>query len=123
MISILPMPSEQAKKMFAEQGFSVTENAAGVQATCGTETLGFCLFDLDEKGILVRALFPQDDALLADGILRAALHVAAERSAMDARYAETAPESLLMHLQFVPDLDEKRLDIDKLFKGCGCCEE
>ena len=38
--------------------------------------------------------------MLADGILRSALHVAAERSAMDARYADAAPMDVLKKLDF-----------------------
>jgi hypothetical protein len=58
--------------------------------------------------------------MLADGVLRSALHVAAERSAMDARYVDTAPVELFKKLGFIKDADEHTLNIDKLFGGCGC---
>ncbi len=121
MISVLPIKDlELLKSLFQTESLTWNENAAGVRACNGDEVLGYCLFDLTEKGILIRALKPQDDAPLADGILRSALHVAAERSAMDARYADTAPERLLKSLGFVLPDEDHRLDIDKLFGGCGC---
>ncbi|MCQ2449830.1 MAG: hypothetical protein MJ132_06545 [Clostridia bacterium] len=121
MISVLPIKDlELLKSLFQAEDLTWNGNASGVRASDGNETLGYCLFDLTEKGILIRALNPLDDALLADGILRSALHVAAERSAMDARYADTAPERLLKSLGFVLPDEDHRLDIDKLFGGCGC---
>ena len=50
--------------------------------------------------------------MLADGILRSALHIAAERSIMDARYAENASEELFEKLGFVKNKEEKQLDIE-----------
>jgi hypothetical protein len=60
--------------------------------------------------------------MLADGILRAALHQAAERSAMDARYSPDVPEALLKTLGFIKDADTRTLDIDKLFGSCCSCK-
>ena len=78
---------------------------------------------LTERGVLILKLDPENDIMLADGILRSALHVAAERSAMDAHYADTVSETLLETLGFIADRAEKRLDIDKLFRGCACGRE
>ena len=121
MIEIKPIADrKKVEQLFIKNDISLTDNSSGVYALCGEEILGYCLFDLNEKGITVFALYPQDDVLLADGILRSALHVASERSAMDARYADTAPVELLDKLGFITDKRTKTLDIDKLFGGCGC---
>lgn len=120
MIAVLPGDREETERLFRGSGFEPDETSACVVARFGEEVLGFCLFELDEKKIIIRCLEPADDLPLADGILRAALHVAADRSAMDARYAPSAPEEMLLKLGFVTDRKERRLDIDKLFRGCGC---
>ena len=65
-------------------------------------------------------LISKEDLMLADGILRSALHVAAERSAMDAFYNDASDEGFYQKLGFIKSKEEKRLDIDKLFGGCCC---
>ena len=68
----------------------------------------------------VFAVEPQGDVPLADGILRSALHVAAENFVLDAFYDNCAPVELFRLLAFIKNEDEKRLNIDKLFGGCNC---
>ena len=121
MITVLPCKDkEEIKKRFLNLRLEYSENSGFVSAKSGDEELGFCLYYLDEKGIRILNLEPQNDIMLADGVLRSALHVAAERSAMDARYADTAPVELFKKLDFINNEDEHTLNIDKLFGGCGC---
>lgn len=121
MITVLPCKDkEEIKQRFLKSGLEYTEKSGFVSAKCQNEELGFCFYYLDEKGICILNLEPQNDIMLADGILRSALHVAAERSAMDARYSETAPKELFEKLDFIKNEDEHTLNIDKLFGGCGC---
>ena len=114
---------EKIKEIFKEKSLDYNEKSGCVFARFENEILGYCLYYLDEKQICILYLEPQDDIMLADGILRSALHIAAERSAMDASYSEDAPESLFEKLGFILDKNSRKLDIDKLFKGCGCCEK
>ncbi len=124
MISVSPIKDrELVKKYFCEKGFEFNENSGLVAALDGQEVLGKCLYYLDEKSITVLSVEPEDDIMLADGILRSALHVAATRSAMDARYADGANEELFNKLGFIRDREEKTLDIDKLFGGCNCHQD
>ena len=121
MITVSPEKDKSLIEMlFIENGVCVNEFSSAVIAKVGSEILGFCLYDLDSKKIIVHKVSPEDDIMLADGILRSALHVAAERSIMDARYSDSSPESLFEKLGFIKDKTEKTLDIDKLFGGCGC---
>ena len=123
MITISPITDkERLSELYNENKIEFTDAAFGVSAISGTDELGYCLFDLYEKGIEVHILESHNDLSLADGILRSALHVAAERSAMDAVYSKNAPEDLFVKLGFILDKDERKLDIDKLFGGCNCKE-
>ena len=79
-----------------------------------------CLYSLTKDKMTVFTVEPQNDILLADGILRSALHVAAENFVLDAFYAKSAPIELFNTLGFIKNKDENRLDIDKLFGGCNC---
>lgn len=121
MITISPIENlQRLEELFKNHGLFIGENASGVEAKFENESLGYCLFDLDDKGILIHILEPKDDIMMADGILRSALHVAAERSRMNAVYSMGAPEELFEKLGFILDKEKRTLNIDKLFGGCGC---
>ena len=121
MITVAPVGEKQEiKSRFEKAGLDFNENSGCVTAKCGDEVLGFCLYYLTQKGITVLYIEPKDDLSLADGILRSTLHVAASRSAMDARFEGEQNEALFSKLGFVLDKADKKLDIDKLFRGCNC---
>ena len=121
MITVAPLKErEEIAAFFEKAGINLTENAGCVAAKAGDEVLGFCLYSLTENGITVLYIEPKNDLPLADGILRSTLHVAASRSAMDARYEGGQNGELFSKLGFVLDKADKKLDIDKLFRGCGC---
>ena len=121
MITVAPLKErEKITAFFEKAGINITENAGCVTAKAGEEVLGYCLYNLTEKGITVLYIEPKDDLPLADGILRSTLHVAASRSAMDARYEGEENGELFSKLGFVLDKADKKLDIDKLFRGCHC---
>lgn len=121
MIELLPLNDEiQITDYFKKAGMEADEHSGCLVAKNGQDVLGFCLYRLYEKGITILHITPDDDLALADGILRSALNVAAQRSAMDARYEGENNEELLDKLGFILDKGSKRLDIDKLFRGCGC---
>lgn len=121
MISVLTVKELSVlDKLYSDAGIEKNEKSWAVRADSNGAMIGFCLFELTDKGILIRYISPEGDIMLADGLLRSALHIAAERSAMDAKYAETVSEELLEKIDFISDRDNKALNIDKLFGGCGC---
>ena len=123
MISISPVADrERLEALYLKSGVKFNEFSCAVAACDRDEVLGYCLFELYEKGITVTYLEPQEDIMLADGILRSALHVAAQRSAMDAHYSENLDEAIFENLGFILSKEDKSLDIDKLFGGC-CCKK
>lgn len=113
---------KKAEEFFKERNFEFTENAQCVTAQNGQELLGLCLFELDKKKITILHIEPLNDIPLADGILRSTLHVAAEKSIMDAFYADTVPEEFLEKIKFIKEKSEKSLDINKLFQSCCNCK-
>lgn len=121
MISVLPCKDrEEIEKLFKNHNISTDEFSGCVIARTGEEIIGYCLYCLTEKDITIFHIEPKEDILLADGILRSALHVAAENFVLDAFYSDTAPIDLFRTLAFIKNEDEKRLNIDKLFGGCNC---
>ena len=121
MITVSPIKdSKEVAAFFEKANKEVTDNSGCVVAKDADEVLGFCLYNLTEKGITVLYIEPDDDLSLADGILRSTLNVAALRSAMDARYEGEKNGELFSKLGFVLNKEDKKLDIDKLFSGCHC---
>lgn len=121
MISVLPCKDRaQIEALFKNHNIDTDDNSGCVIARTGNEVLGYCLYSLTEKTMTVFAVEPQGDIPLADGILRSALHVAAENFVLDVFYADCAPIDLFRTLQFIKNESEKRLNIDKLFGGCNC---
>ena len=124
MIALAPISDKsEINRLFLENGLEFTEFSGCVKAKCGEEVLGFCLYDLDKTGIVIYKIIPENDLMLADGILRSTLHVAAERSIMNAFYSGEDTESLCDKLGFIVDSEEKRLNINKLFESCCSCKK
>lgn len=121
MISVLPCKDKaRVEELFCRHNLQTDRFSSCVIASSGDEVLGYCLYRLDTKTITVFAVEPQNDLMLADGILRSALHVAAENFVLQAFYDECAPIDMFNKLGFIKNAEEKRLDIDKLFGGCNC---
>lgn len=121
MISVLPVRDrEEIENWFNRHNLETDEFSGCVTASQKDECLGYCLYRLTNKTMTIFVVEPQSDIPLADGILRSALHVAAENFVLDAFYDDSAPVELFKKLNFIKNEDEKRLNIDKLFGGCNC---
>ena len=121
MISVIPCHNTaEIDALFKKHDLKTDEFSGCVIARAGNEVLGYCLYRLTKKEMVIFAVEPQGDIPLADGILRSALHVAAENFVLDAFYDDCAPIELFELLCFIKNKDEKRLNIDKLFGGCNC---
>ena len=121
MLSLFPLDNKkEIADFFEAKGLVANENSGCVLCKDGAEILGLCLYELTNKKITVNYIEPQADLGLADGILRSTLHVAAERSIMNAFYGGNISE-IAKKLKFVKNAEEKSLDIDKLFSSCCSC--
>ncbi len=121
MISLIPSKDkEQIADFFKKHNIKTDDFSGCVIATEGEKTIGYSIYRLDEKSMTIFDIYPKDDIMLADGILRSTLHVAAENFVLDAFYDQNAPIDLFKKLSFIKNEDEKRLNIDKLFGGCNC---
>ncbi len=108
---------------FEKSGIEINENSLCLVANDGGKTEGYCLFDIEKERVIIRFIEPITDLFLADGILRSALHVAAERFVFKAFYSDTVPEEFFKRLDFIKNVDGKELDMDKLFKSCQGCSK
>ena len=124
MIALAPISDrDEINRLFLENKLNFSEISGCVKAKCDGEVLGFCLYDLDKNGIIIYKIVPENDLSLADGILRSTLHVAAERSIMNAFYSGGDTEKLCDSLGFIINKEEKRLNINKLFESCCSCKK
>ncbi len=123
MLTLAPLKEKsEIESIFKELNFEFNEFSGVLTAFDGKEVIGKSLYYLDSEKITVIFIEPISDIPLADGILRSTLHIAAERSIMNAFYAETLPESFLKRIDFIKSKEEKSLQIDKLFKSCCSCK-
>lgn len=123
MISLAPLKEkEKIDLFFSKAKLEINENSGCVAAMQNDEVLGFCLYDLTKDKMIIRHIEPLNDLGLSDGILRSTLHVAAEKSIMNAFYDDTANEEFFAKLNFIKDKSEKSLKIEKLFESCCSCK-
>lgn len=123
MLTLAPLKEKsEIEAIFKEYNFEFNQFSGVLTAFDGSKVIGKSLYYLDDEKMTVLFIEPLEDIPLADGILRSTLHIAAERSIMNAFYAETLPESFLKRIDFIKSESEKSLQIDKLFKSCCSCK-
>lgn len=123
MIEIHPLRDKaKVDELYKKYSVAVNASSMAVVATDGDTVLGNCLFDLTAEALTVSALEPADDLFLADGILRAALHVGVENGVNTAFYTETAPVNIFERLEFIKNAENRELNVQKLFTSCKNCE-
>lgn len=109
-------------ELYQTCGLEYDESRLAVRAMEGETCLGYCLFSLQERAATVHAVEPPTDVMLADGLLRSALHVGTERGITDAFYSDRKYEPLFEKIRFLEDATEKRLRLQNLFSDCCCCK-
>lgn len=122
MIQVLPEKDiNKLTELYKEKGIEFNENSMAVIARDGQEVLGLCLFEIDKDTETVFHLEPADDIMMADGILRSALHVGVTKNVTNARLGENLDKTVFQRLGFLEE-DGKTLKINKLFESCcsGC---
>lgn len=118
MISLAPVKDKNViGKMFKDNSVEYGENSGCLTAEGPDGLMGYSLYSLDSERMIVYKIFPESDLPLADGILRSTLHIAAQRSVMDAYCAEDSKQ-LCEKLGFIKDRASGLLDIDRLFSDC-----
>ncbi len=120
MITLKIASKEETKLLFDKENLVITQYSESLCAKDKEEVLGYCLFDIKDGEMTIRAIEPQSDLMLLDGVLRSTLHIAASRNLKQAIWAEKAPEKIFKTLGFITE--EKTLNTGKLYesKCCGC---
>ena len=94
-----------------------------IRAMDREECLGFALFCINEKSEIVFAVEPKEDRLLADGLLRSALHVGCERGIIEAFYSCDDYVELYKKINFIEDVEQNKLKLQNLFTDCCSCKK
>ncbi len=122
MINVLPLnDADKIKKYFNNGRFEFNCNSGCIVATDKDSVLGFCTYYLYDDCIKIADIKPDDDLMLADGILRSALHVADFKGIINAFYMDNSNEELLSKLKFIKNRDDRTLNIEKLHESCCSC--
>lgn len=121
MITLKTTEKCEAESFFEKEGLAFSDNSNCLCAKDNETVLGYCLFDINDEAMIIRAIEPQNDLMLLDGVLRSTLHIAATRELKEATFADKAPEKIFKTLGFLKE--DGTLNINKLFEshcsGCG----
>ena len=120
MITLKTTEREETLAFFKRENLQINENSFCLCAKDKEEVLGYSLFDIENQKMIIRAIEPQNDLMLLDGVLRSTLHIAASRNVTEAIWGDNAPEKIFKTLGFITE--ENTLNITKLYenKCCGC---
>lgn len=104
-------------------GFTPSDTRFLMAAEDRGDILAYSVFSIENNEMMLEYLFPEEDALMADAIIRSTLHIAASRGLSTVHYGENCSEKLLNVLRFIKDNDEKTLDVSKLYEdSCSGCK-
>ncbi len=123
MVEILPIKERnKVAEFYKENKLIFSENSSAVIARFGNELLGYAAFDMFDEKIVITDIFPLNDVMLADGILRSALHIADFNGICEAFYNNSKLTELLNKLNFIKDTEKMAIKIEKLHESC-CSNE
>ncbi len=124
MIEILPIKEKnKIIGFYNENNLIYSENSSLVIARFGEDVLGYAAFDLFDDKIVITDISPLNDIMLADGILRSALHVADFNGIFEAFYSNSTLTELLNKLNFIKDSEKMSINIEKLHESCCNAEK
>lgn len=114
---------EKTEVLYKSLGLEYNPEYLAIRAMAGEECLGFALFCIDGSSETVFAVEPKNDRMLADGLLRSALHVGCERGITDAFYSGDEYIELYEKINFIEDKKTKKLKLQNLFTDCCSCKK
>lgn len=124
MITVLPVKDKKEIEFyFNKYEIEFTENSGVSVAAAKDDILGCCLYDIDDEKIIIRYITPDNDIMLADGILRSALHIADFRAIENAYFSNYSQISIYKTLDFIKNEQEMSLKIEKLHQSSCSCQK
>lgn len=114
---------EKTKDLYTSLDIKYKEEYLSIRAMAGENCLGFALFEINGGTETVFAVEPKCDTLLADGLLRSALHVGTERGITDAYFYGNDYVELFEKIKFIEDLENKKLKLQNLYSDCCQCKK
>lgn len=124
MLEILVCEDKKiTKKIYDDLGLKYNDDFLAIRAMSGEECLGYALFFIENHKETVFAVEPKEDRMLADGLLRSALHVGCERGITEAFYFGDNYTELYEKIDFIENKEEKKLKLQNLFTDCCACKK
>ncbi len=123
MVETKLLEKDAAKSLYESRNMVFKEDICEAMVLVDKENiLGVCLFEIENGKITIASLSPESDVMLADGVLRSALFIAANRGIMEADYSEGVSGDLIKRLGFA-GAQNNSIDITNLFSSCGNCKK
>lgn len=124
MLEILVCEDKKiTEELYKSLDIEYKDEFLAIRAMAGEECLGFALFKIEGNAETVFAVEPANDRMLADGLLRSALHVGCERGITEAFYSGEKFTELFEKIDFIEDKDTHKLKLQNLFTDCCACKK
>ena len=114
---------EKTEALYKSLGIEYKPEYLAIRAMNREECLGFSLLKIEDNIETVFAVEPKTDRMLADGLLRSALHVGCERGITEAYYSGDDYVELYEKIDFIEDLQNQKLKLQNLFTDCCACKK
>ena len=124
MIKVIKLDSYEAtKNAFAEKNISFGAFHFCSAAFDGEKKIGECFYEYKDDCVIIKDIFPKNDFLLIDGILRSVFFVASNNGIEKAVFLNDELTPIFKKLGFLLDEKEKSLKLKKIFETCEGCKE
>ena len=111
------------KSLYNKEKLDFLAGDTAVQAVLGEEVLGYVLFGIKDFALTVYRIFPNDDIMFIDGLLRSTLHVGMQRGITKAYYNDERYVYIFKKLNFLADENDKELNLINLYSDCCNCDK
>ncbi len=120
MITVLPYRKpEEIEDLFKQNNIPFNDGGVAVKATDKDKLLGYALLTIVGGKLEFLYLEYFGDTLMADGIIRSALHLGTENGVTEAYLKNDSAKPIFKTLGFLIG-DTEEINISKLFLPCGC---
>ncbi len=124
MIRVIQLDNYEAtKEAFAQKGVPFGPFHFCSASFDGDKKIGECFYEYKNDAVIIKDIFPKNDFLLLDGILRSVFFVASNKGVEKAFYENSEHKVLFEKLGFLLDEKYKSLKIKKIFETCEGCKK
>ena len=123
MIKVIKIDSyEETKKAFLDKEIPFGAFHFCSAAFDGDNVIGECFYEYKNDSVVIKDIFPKNDLMLVDGILRSVFFVASNNGIEKSFFEKDELSPIFKKLGFLINEEEKSLKLKKIFETCEGCK-